>query len=497
MRPFLIALLFLSLNSVAQNIRSFDLLAGSKSSYPFGFFAGKDKLYFATYQPEWHSAGQCVLRSIDKNDNLEMYTGFNTMQSSPPQVASIAELNNEIYFASYLGGFSDRLCRSTPSNAFEVIDDIKSGNVGVNPRIITPHNNKIYFVAWDNFRDELFEYNPTLDTVIQVTQLSSPQVSVDIRELIPFDNKIFFVIKDTTIGSGQRFLYNYDPTTKTTNKIDNQNPAFYSPSMLTVYNNKLYFAAHNQNVLNATHRMYLHEYDGSNAPQRLPGSDITAQYKGGDYEVFLPYKGGLIYETDSALDLYWKYDFAGQKTIRVSKAVLGPQFDSIFTRTLTIYNDKIYFLAIDKNNTNMLMSYDDTTMQFIQGLTDPWTPTKFHTSLYLQGMLNSNEGVELCKLDGAPASITGTKNSIQHVTLFPNPTRDAAQLTFSLTKNQSLNVTLTDMNGRIVYQTGNVLYSAAEHNINIPLNNLPAGSYMYSVLDNKGVMMSSGKLQKL
>ncbi|MCB0698150.1 MAG: T9SS type A sorting domain-containing protein, partial [Chitinophagaceae bacterium] len=83
------------------------------------------------------------------------------------------------------------------------------------------------------------------------------------------------------------------------------------------------------------------------------------------------------------------------------------------------------------------------------------------------------------------------------VTLYPNPAKSNVYLDITLNKSQTLNTTVTDINGRVVHQSGNILYGASQYIIEIPLNELPAGSYIYQLKSNTGSIMATGRFQKL
>lgn len=78
------------------------------------------------------------------------------------------------------------------------------------------------------------------------------------------------------------------------------------------------------------------------------------------------------------------------------------------------------------------------------------------------------------------------------VSVYPNPAREQAVLTFELTSAQSVNLSVYDLNGRKVKDFGSMYLSAGVNEIPIPLSGMSEGMYMVYLQSNQGRMV--GKL---
>ncbi len=70
----------------------------------------------------------------------------------------------------------------------------------------------------------------------------------------------------------------------------------------------------------------------------------------------------------------------------------------------------------------------------------------------------------------------------------PNPASQQAKLAFSLPQAMPVMLTLTDANGKIVTQYPEQQLPSGEQQLQLPLNNLPAGLYWISVWNGQRVM---------
>jgi hypothetical protein len=72
------------------------------------------------------------------------------------------------------------------------------------------------------------------------------------------------------------------------------------------------------------------------------------------------------------------------------------------------------------------------------------------------------------------------------VSVYPNPTRDAATLQFSLAQNSKVTIHLIDAVGRTVSALADGMMNQGAHQISIPTNNLAAGVYNISIQTEQG-----------
>ncbi|MDR3680275.1 MAG: T9SS type A sorting domain-containing protein [Flavipsychrobacter sp.] len=80
--------------------------------------------------------------------------------------------------------------------------------------------------------------------------------------------------------------------------------------------------------------------------------------------------------------------------------------------------------------------------------------------------------------------VTEVNATIQLSAVYPNPATDKITLEMVSTQTQNVSISLTNINGQKILTQKAVLHSGDQH-IVIPLNKLPAGTYILSVNDNK------------
>jgi PKD repeat protein len=86
-------------------------------------------------------------------------------------------------------------------------------------------------------------------------------------------------------------------------------------------------------------------------------------------------------------------------------------------------------------------------------------------------------------------NITGTNvgvNEISTVTyfdLFPNPSQDNSSVQLSLKETEKVKITMTDLNGRVVKEISDEVYSQGEHTVSFSTAELAAGLYLITVDD--------------
>lgn len=380
-----------------------------------------------------------------------------------------------------------------------LLQDLEPGPGMSQPQNFTPFNGKVYFSARTTTHGaELWVYDPNTDTCIRLSDIKPGTLNSNPTYLTAFNNKLYFCADDTGTGTE---LFEYNPVNdKITLVADIETgKAGSAPSSLTVMGNKLYFWA---NTL--TYGKELHAYNGSTV-SRL--TDIVPGSGWGNGNLHMAgYKGILYFAgrnvTKNKPEVY-KYDPAtNQATIAFQlHATVGTD-----PGWFTVYKDKLYFTATDGVYGNELWQYDGTNTP--KRITDIMPGSQFTDMgllmaagdglyFYASAPVIGNELFRYKDTTTPPAAGIQNVAFNAEVAIYPNPTQDVAHLQLKLNSSQALTVAVTDISGRVIFSTGNVLYSAAEHTITIPTYNYASGSYVYSVKDDKGRLMASGKLQKL
>ena len=93
---------------------------------------------------------------------------------------------------------------------------------------------------------------------------------------------------------------------------------------------------------------------------------------------------------------------------------------------------------------------------------------------------------------GAPTSVQGvTRNDLTFFGNYPNPAFTSTTVKFSLAVAANVTVTVTDMNGRTVNAISQNDLSVGTHTIELPVDQLPAGDYLYIIRTSAGGGMAS------
>jgi hypothetical protein len=77
---------------------------------------------------------------------------------------------------------------------------------------------------------------------------------------------------------------------------------------------------------------------------------------------------------------------------------------------------------------------------------------------------------------------------VSEMTVFPNPARDFAKITFELKESNNLNIRIVDIAGREVQIFENQSLSVGKNELDIDLTDLKSGNYFVQLVSNKGVM---------
>ncbi len=86
---------------------------------------------------------------------------------------------------------------------------------------------------------------------------------------------------------------------------------------------------------------------------------------------------------------------------------------------------------------------------------------------------------------------SGNQGGLSHF-VYPNPVRDIATISLMLDKSGPVKITLYNVFGKKVIETGSENMAAGRHLTNIDMKNLPAGYYLYEITTTSGI--SSGRL---
>ncbi len=476
-------------------IDSFDIAPGKTNSIPDVMYAHGRDLYFIA-NDSIHGAELWVKRPDSSPPTRLTDVMAGSENSMTNYRKCIASLGNTVYFAAKDSINGAELWSCTPQGNCQMVKDVYVGPEGSIPSNFLPHDGKLYFTArHQTYIHELWSYDPSNGNATRLTSIGTSTIGSYIEETIVYNNKIYFRAGNAQSGIE---LYEYDPASGTTQMIAdiNSGPASSIPGHFLVFDNKLYF-----NADEAATGYELYVWDGTNLVTRLtdlrPGTG-----DGVNNRKFDQLNGKLYfvgYDAGSGFYQLMEYNPTNNNTAKVYTIANGGQDPSI--DYLTNYSGAIFFKARDANHGDELWKYDGinnpsliadiypgTMHGSIYSLTDAWP------NLYFRAR-NESYGIELFRYSDFATGVENVTRT-ENVKTYPNPTKDIAHLEINLEHNQALEAIITDMNGRTVYKSGKVLYSAAKHTIDIPLQNLPAGNYVYSLQDVSGNLVATGKMVK-
>lgn len=156
---------------------------------------------------------------------------------------NLTVVGNTLFFKASDGTFGGELWKTDGSTDGTVlVADIWPGNHASNPKNFINANGVLYFVATGvGTGTELYKSDGTPEGTVLVKDINPGSLDSQPDNLTYVDGKVFFVANYGTIG---RELWVTDGTTAGTHLVKDINTTgTSSPSSLTSYNGKLYFAA--------------------------------------------------------------------------------------------------------------------------------------------------------------------------------------------------------------------------------------------------------------
>lgn len=362
-------------------------------------------------------------------------------------------LDNKVYFTRYPA-------RDNHAAGMWVFDVNKNtltqlSHIDFIPTRLTLYNGDIcYFNS--HKADNLYRYNiSTQETTEIATGIYTDNAKINIHYTSVLNGKLIFKVSDDPINGEE--LYTYDGNE--VRMITNLAPGKYNSVGGTSqpYNGKIYFA----------------------------GNTYTED-EYGDFN---------LYSYDPANDNIRLIHSFGKDSVR-----------SGHPQTFYVGNNKLYFTAYQKASGQQVYEYDDATDQVTRLTNEPNDDHKFYPMAYHvwrghlyftssgKDMPFNDQEVYRIDLSQRPTTVNTTINTPQ-VKVYPNPTNGDARIDIQLPRAAKVSVTLTDVSGRQVYEQHG-MSSSLNHSITIPMAPMASGNYIYTITDEHGTAISSGKLTK-
>lgn len=497
---FLAAITIALSGSTYAQLDTFDInknASGTISSLPNSLINYNNDLYFVAID---HISG-AELRKIGKGTSSPTLISdirAGKVGSTPTGIKCVSLLNNIIYFTATDTQFNYELWSYDGSNIKQVAE-MYAGPSGSNPQIQTVFDEKLFFAARDQAHgQELWYYDPTTQQEVFVQDINPGPDNANIFTMQPYKGKLYIACSS---GPSGMELHVYDPLEGKVTLVQDLSLGSLGglTRHMTVANGKLYFLGTDGN---SGHELF--SYDAVSPIQQV--TDLNPGKGNGAtvydfHKMMIEWNGSLYfdgYDSTTGFNQLCEYNLT---TGNISFHTINNN-GSAGTSDYAIYNNKLFFAATNGSDGLELWRYDGTNkptmaVDVYAGIGDskPKNLTVADGYLYFNAEMHPI-GEELFRYKESTSTIENVNSNIHDIAVYPNPTTDNVHIEFSLDRTENLNISLTDIQGRTVFSTGNKQYGKSVHRVAIPTESISGGTYMYHITSNDGVVMQSGKLVK-
>ncbi|MBW7914118.1 MAG: T9SS type A sorting domain-containing protein [Taibaiella sp.] len=229
----------------------------------------------------------------------------------------------------------------------------------------------------------------------------------------------------------------------------------------------------------------------------------------GGHNIMYAFKGKIFFAGYDSIDrvILYQYDPLSKSVSSINNPwTQASYYPSHFAE----YHGKLFFSCADTVHGTELYVYDGINPPYLaadvmqgKASSEPHHLTIFKNDLYFAG-LSSVWQIELYRYNDSalivptfPSGVMKTaQDQLYNITIYPNPSSQDAYLDMELNEAQNLLIRVSDINGRIVHTLDSKLYSQGKHTISLPLANMPAGTYFYSIFDKNAGQLSGGQIIK-
>ncbi len=462
-------------------------------SNPVSLTEFKGKVYFYA-----HDTNGRELWCLDGNNlsSFDIEPGPESGGVDRPGICNMMVGNDTLYFVGRSNGTGTELYKYDGKNFPQLAYDINPGQPSSGAILHAFHDNKLYFSAIDGSGPQAWLYSLDVKTYAlkQLTGLpGSPFNGVGGYAII-YKEKLY---TECYVDGYEMALCAYDikkDEMELIADIDKVGNRLFINNF-SIINGDLYFQASTQQE-----GTNLYRYDGSNPPENfteslIPGPASTVSF--GHSLTYAYYNNGIYFiggagtsTTTCHLHSYNPVTKTLTNHVTMNQLLQGNNF--------IVYNDRLFYNADEH-----FMYESGSTHTHLSAL-NPAIITNWafesaviNNRLYYSGATNkTGVDLELFVLYDTTLNVTTITKSSISINLYPNPTTQDAYLDVKLKEAQTMQVLVTDIRGRIVYNSKAQLYSTGSHTINLPVQQLPPGAYVYRIADKNGMLLQSGKLLK-
>ena len=370
---------------IAQEVKlAFDLISGSDPSSPQSLTVLNGKLYFCAFSESYFDGDWVGKKKIWAYDNINppkilADIAFDDYYMEhcyyPSYPSGFGAFKNKLYFGASDDTHGLELWAHDGTNDPEFVANIHPGNdywgSDSFPQEFAEFNNKLYFSAstfynhegldWWYSNDELWEYdgiNPPLRTA----DINPGDYGSYPRELTVFKGKLYFSAFSThewwdweTLFFKDNELWVYDGVNPPSEVADINSSLHHTmgPTSLTVYKDKLYFYGSS-----GGYNRELWAYDGINPPGIV--MDVNPEGTWPSYpNSMIGFKNKLYFGASDGIHgkELWVYDGTHPPSMvadiyKGNKGSLPTEF--------VVFRNKLYFSANDRTHGKELWVYDGT-----------------------------------------------------------------------------------------------------------------------------------------
>ena len=478
MKRFLLPLLFLAGQAIAQPVLIKDINPGANSSSPGWFTKFGNKIVFLAsdedhgmelWQLENGQASMVADLCPGKESGVTIPMGFN-----------LGVVNGKLYFpgrSQYSLNEHYDLYSWDGSGTPALVHSFITGHLRGNPQSFITCNNRLYFA----YKDSLWMHDPAMNVTNQLGNMLFFDAPV------AMGNKVYFTGADEQIDIE---LYELDASNNKIQLLADLVPGSRSssPSALSIIDNKLYFVA----GLPAG-GAELWSYDGVNPPSQLTnfsaGTEMISTSGFSSFPLTELY-GSIyfgVYNPNTQKHSLCNYTLSTGITNTIPYGKLSA---NRLIKDIMRYGNKIYFSGGNASRISMF-TYDGTNppkefFDFIDG----W-PVRIDDTLYISSQkMSDSKGYEPYKYYDPTLSVAEVPFAMQ-CPIYPNPTTSSWNFDLNSLKEDNLQLIITDVTGRVVSK------QQVNSDRKISATAPAPGMYLYYVTDNAGTAIQRGKLQRL